>query len=130
MALHCLFHHSSPPARWHCFPTLSSLPFWLAAASLPWCLAHAQDFRNEALNAARMSELLAASEFAQADLVIPQPIMDLTTRRVLVMEWVTGVKLTTLAPGEIRALIKVGQEAFLTQLLEIGEHGLLVIAQG
>ena len=36
------------------------------------------------------------------------------------MEWVTGVKLTTLPAEEIRALVGVGQEAFLVQLLEVG----------
>jgi len=36
------------------------------------------------------------------------------------MEWVTGVKLTTLEPAEIRSLVGVGQEAFLVQLLEVG----------
>lgn len=36
------------------------------------------------------------------------------------MEWVTGVKLTTLEPEEIRRLVGVGQEAFLVQLLEVG----------
>ena len=36
------------------------------------------------------------------------------------MEWVTGVKLSLLPQAEVRALAKVGQEAFLTQLLEIG----------
>jgi hypothetical protein len=36
------------------------------------------------------------------------------------MEWVTGVKLTTLPAPEIKELAKQGQEAFLTQLLEIG----------
>jgi predicted unusual protein kinase regulating ubiquinone biosynthesis (AarF/ABC1/UbiB family) len=41
-------------------------------------------------------------------------------RRVLVMEWVTGVKLTTLEPVELRRLVGVGQAAFLTQLLDIG----------
>lgn len=41
-------------------------------------------------------------------------------RRVLTMEWVTGVKLTTLPPDEIRDLVGVGQEAFLVQLLEVG----------
>lgn len=35
-------------------------------------------------------------------------------------EWVNGVKLTTLPVEEIRTLVGVGQEAFLTQLLEIG----------
>ncbi len=38
----------------------------------------------------------------------------------MVMEWVTGVKLTTLSPDEIRDMIKVGQEMFLTQLLDVG----------
>lgn len=36
------------------------------------------------------------------------------------MEWVTGVKLTTLPPDEVRGLVGVGQEAFLVQLLEVG----------
>jgi len=39
--------------------------------------------------------------------------------RVLTMEWIEGVKLTTLAPEEIQDLVKVGQEAFLIQLLEV-----------
>ncbi len=64
------------------------------------------------------------SEFGLADLVIPQPLLGLTTRRVLTMEWITGVKLTTLQPDEVRALVRVGQEAFLTQLLDVGYfHG-------
>lgn len=41
-------------------------------------------------------------------------------RRVLTMEWIEGVKLTTLPPDELRVLTKVGQDAFLTQLLEVG----------
>ena len=36
------------------------------------------------------------------------------------MEWVTGTKLSLLPKDEVRQLAKVGQEAFLTQLLEIG----------
>lgn len=35
------------------------------------------------------------------------------------MEWIQGVKLTTLSPEEIQDLVKVGQEAFLIQLLEV-----------
>jgi len=35
------------------------------------------------------------------------------------MQWIEGVKLTTLSPDEIRDLVKVGQEAFLVQLLEV-----------
>jgi tRNA A-37 threonylcarbamoyl transferase component Bud32 len=41
-------------------------------------------------------------------------------RRILTMEWVTGVKLTTLPAEEVRELVGVGQEAFLVQLLEVG----------
>ncbi len=79
------------------------------------------DFRNEALNAQRMRELLGASGCALCDqVVIPQPHMRYTTRRVLVMEWVPGVKLTRLPPEEIRELVPVGQAAFLTQLLDMG----------
>lgn len=36
------------------------------------------------------------------------------------MEWVTGVKLTGLPAPEIQRLVAAGQEAFLTQLLEVG----------
>lgn len=50
--------------------------------------------------------------------LLPTPPSPL--RRVLTMEWVSGVKLTTLPPEEIRSLVGVGQEAFLVQLLEIG----------
>ena len=35
------------------------------------------------------------------------------------MDWVTGVKLTTLPPPELRALVAEGQRSFLTQLLEV-----------
>ncbi|GAX80969.1 hypothetical protein CEUSTIGMA_g8404.t1 [Chlamydomonas eustigma] len=78
------------------------------------------DFRNEALNGMRMRQLLDESEFKAADVVIPRPYLEYTTRRVLTMQWINGVKLTTLQPEEIRSLVKVGQAAFLTQLLEIG----------
>lgn len=76
--------------------------------------------RNEALNSDRMRELLKASEFQSADIIIPKTYLSLTTRRVMVSQWINGVKLTTLPPAEIKALVKVGQAAFLTQLLEIG----------
>eukprot|EP00798_Chlamydomonas_sp_ICE-L_P020473 gene20473-27261_t len=78
------------------------------------------DFENEALNSLRMMELLEKSEFANNEVIIPEPLLQYTTRRVLTMEWITGVKLTTLPAEEIRALVKIGQAAFLTQLLEIG----------
>jgi len=79
------------------------------------------DFKNEALNALKMKRLLAgAGGVAAEQVVVPEPLLDLTSRRVLTMEWVTGVKLTLLEPGEIRDLARVGQEAFLVQLLQEG----------
>ncbi|CAE7524166.1 unnamed protein product [Symbiodinium natans] len=80
------------------------------------------DFRNEALNAIRMEELLRESLEPEAleRIVIPGPLMSLTKRRVMLSKWVNGVKLSTLPAQEIRELISVGQEVFLTQLLDIG----------
>jgi aarF domain-containing kinase len=52
--------------------------------------------------------------------IIPTPLMSFTTRRVMLSRWVNGVKLSNLPPNEIRDLIKLGQEVFLTQLLDIG----------
>ena len=47
----------------------------------------------KALNAAKMAEVLAEAEGQHRDgIIVPQPILELTTRRVLTMEWVTGVK--------------------------------------
>ncbi len=54
-----------------------------------------------------MRELLDASEFKAVDITIPKPYLELTTRRVLTMQWIDGVKLTTLPPAEIRQLVKV-----------------------
>lgn len=51
---------------------------------------------------------------------IPRVYRDLCSRRVLVTEWVDGVKLTQCSPEEIQSLIGIGQEAFLHQLLNIG----------
>ena len=44
---------------------------------------------------------------------------DLTTRKVLVSQWVDGIKLSDCEPGEIKELTKIGQEAFLVQLLQV-----------
>ncbi|CAJ1368415.1 unnamed protein product [Effrenium voratum] len=80
------------------------------------------DFRNEALNALRMEELLkeALEPAALEKVIIPTPLMEQTSRRVMLSEWVNGVKLSTLPPPEIKELISIGQEVFLTQLLDIG----------
>ena len=75
------------------------------------------DFNNEARNAIFMKEALATRV---PDVFVPAVVTELSTRRLLVTEWVDGVKLTACEPAEIAALTAVGQEAFLTQLLTLG----------
>ena len=41
------------------------------------------DFRNEALNMQRMTMLMEQSEFGSKDVIIPQPVMERTTRLVM-----------------------------------------------
>merc|ERR1719502_2450453 len=52
--------------------------------------------------------------------LVPRVYDELTTRKVLVSQWVDGVKLSECPPDEIRELIKIGQECFLVQLLQVG----------
>lgn len=80
------------------------------------------DFRNEALNALRMEELMheALSPEVQRQLVIPTPLLDFTTRRVMLSKWVNGQKLSSLPQEEVKDLVTIGQEVFLTQLLDVG----------
>ena len=52
--------------------------------------------------------------------VIPQVHSNLTSRRVITTDWVDGVKLASAPKDQIRDLIPVGVELFLTQLLDIG----------
>jgi predicted unusual protein kinase regulating ubiquinone biosynthesis (AarF/ABC1/UbiB family) len=75
------------------------------------------DFNNEAANAIAMKEALATRV---PDVYIPAVFTEVSSRRVLVTEWVDGVKLTTCPPEEIASLTALGQEAFLTQLLSLG----------
>jgi hypothetical protein len=75
------------------------------------------DFNNEAANATAMKEALATRV---PDIFVPAVVQELSTRRLLVTEWVDGVKLTACDQAEIASLTAVGQEAFLTQLLTLG----------
>lgn len=52
------------------------------------------DYRREADNLSRMRELVARQE----SIVVPEPFADLTTSRVLTMEFVAGKKVTDLGP--------------------------------
>eukprot|EP00667_Euglena_gracilis_P002216 EG_transcript_2216 len=76
------------------------------------------DFCNEAQNQMRLKRLLVQNGIT--DVYVPEVYEELCTRRLLVSEWIDGVKLNNCAPEEIRELVAIGQEAFLTQLLQIG----------
>eukprot|EP00611_Tribonema_gayanum_P021307 TRINITY_DN4064_c0_g1_i4.p1 TRINITY_DN4064_c0_g1~~TRINITY_DN4064_c0_g1_i4.p1 ORF type:complete len:723 (+),score=280.48 TRINITY_DN4064_c0_g1_i4:457-2625(+) len=74
------------------------------------------DFLNEANNQARMRDVLADVP----DVYVPAVYHEFTTRRLLITEWIDGVKLTQVPPAEVKELTRVAQEAFLKQLLEVG----------
>ena len=66
----------------------------------------------------KMAKVL--SEAGVTDVLVPKVYDEYTTRRLLVSEWVDGVKLSQCEPDEIRELIAIGQECFLVQLLQAG----------
>lgn len=76
------------------------------------------DFTNEGANQMRLKALL--SENSISDVYVPKVYEEFSTRRLLVTEWIDGCKLSECDPEEIRELIGIGQECFLTQLLQVG----------
>ena len=76
------------------------------------------DFLNEAANQMKLKERLTAE--GVKGIYVPKVYKELSTRRILVSEWVDGVKLSKCSPETIAELIPDAQEAFLTQLLQIG----------
>ena len=77
------------------------------------------DFLNEASNQQRLRDLVLDQEKVSG-VYVPRVYHELSTRRVLVSEWIDGVKLSDCPKEEIRELIGVGQECFLVQLLQVG----------
>lgn len=75
------------------------------------------DFLNEATSQMKMKELLESSS---PGVYIPKVYSQLSTRRLLVSEWIDGIKLTQASQQDIRRLTKLAQECFLRQLLELG----------
>lgn len=75
------------------------------------------DYEHEAANQLRFKR-----EFEQrrCQVFVPDVLEDFTTRRVICTQWVDGVKLVDAPRDQIRQLIPVGVEIFLTQLLDIG----------
>ena len=76
------------------------------------------DFNNEAQNQIKLRNFLIEKKVK--GVTVPKVYEDLCTRRILVSEWMDGVKLSSCGEDEISKLIPDAQEAFLTQLFEVG----------
>ena len=76
------------------------------------------NFRNEASNQRRLREMLIEKNIT--GVVVPKTFDDLCTRRILVSEWMDGKKLSDCTPEQIAEVTPISQEAFLTQLFEVG----------
>lgn len=75
------------------------------------------DYQNEAANSRKFARLVQAR---LPDVYVPAVYDDYTSRKVLTMEWINGVKLADCAPEQINALVSKGVECFLFQLLSAG----------
>jgi len=76
------------------------------------------DFLNEAANQQKLKDLMV--EEGVVGVYVPRVYPELCTRRIMVSEWIDGRKLSDCGPDVVRALIPAAQEAFLTQLLQVG----------
>lgn len=77
------------------------------------------DYRHEAANA----EALARNLTQYPSIVIPQPILDLTTEKVLTMEYIAGTKITDVSPA---VLIELDRRAIADQLFAAYLHQVLI----
>jgi predicted unusual protein kinase regulating ubiquinone biosynthesis (AarF/ABC1/UbiB family) len=78
------------------------------------------DFTNEAANQMKLKSQLQLLDNNVGGVYIPKVYNDFSTRKILVTEWIDGCKLSQCPPEEIKEFIAVGQECFLTQLLQLG----------
>lgn len=76
------------------------------------------DYEHEAAAQNEFRRELAAR---QCPVVVPRVYPQYTSRTVLTSEWIDGIKLADATREDLRRLIPVGVELFLTQLLDIGK---------
>lgn len=76
------------------------------------------DYENEAGNQERFRKELS---MRKVPVVVPKVYSKYTSEQVLTSEWIDGNKLADSPKSQIRQLIPVGVELFLTQLLDMGE---------
>jgi aarF domain-containing kinase len=73
------------------------------------------DYEHEAAN-----QMLFRTELAARSCPVVIPNVYQSTRTILVTEWMDGIRLSDAPVEQIRRLIPVGVELFLTQLLDLG----------
>jgi predicted unusual protein kinase regulating ubiquinone biosynthesis (AarF/ABC1/UbiB family) len=76
------------------------------------------DFNNEAKNQQILRNIMI--DYNITGVTVPKVYEDLCTRRILVSEWMDGCKLSECTQEEIAEMTPYAQEAFLTQLFEVG----------
>ena len=76
------------------------------------------DFKNEAQNQRRLRESIIAS--GSTGVTVPKVYDELCTRRILVSEWIDGVKLSDCSTEQIKEVTAVAQDAFLYSLFSEG----------
>jgi len=76
------------------------------------------DFKNEASNQQRLRDMLLEKNITSV--AVPMVYDELCTRRILVSQWIDGKKLSDCPPEKIAEVTPAAQEAFLTQLFEVG----------
>jgi predicted unusual protein kinase regulating ubiquinone biosynthesis (AarF/ABC1/UbiB family) len=76
------------------------------------------DFENEARNQITLRNMLREKNIQ--NVTVPKVYDELCTRRILVSEFMEGKKLSDCTYEEIGEITPMAQEAFLTQLFEVG----------
>ena len=76
------------------------------------------DFENEARNQITLRNMLRDKNIK--NVTVPYVYDELCTRRILVSEFMEGKKLSECSDDEIGQITPMAQEAFLTQLFEVG----------
>ncbi|CAI4210845.1 unnamed protein product [Parascedosporium putredinis] len=92
------------------------LPFYTMIPFITERLELETDFVNEAKNSETMKKLVAGEPALRERVYVPIVYPEFTTRRVLVTEWIEGVRLTLQAPDVDRARRELRQRPLYEQL--------------
>lgn len=57
---------------------------------------------------------------ALTEVTAPKPIFEYTSRRILTLEWIDGVRLTDAPKDEVLRLTRVGINCYFMQMMETG----------